>query len=180
MTLEVEKKYRITRRQHASLIKRLAVAKYLGEEFEENTIYTHPDIDLGNAIVRLRKIGDSGLLTYKKRLPGAAGIKHQKEIETPVSDPDAMIEILSTIGFTPVLFYEKFRQTWAINSVEVVVDRLPFGLFVEIEGSERSIKSAEKKLKMENFRVEHATYPQLTREHGVQTGELFSAKFTQQ
>jgi len=177
MSLEVEKKYRITRKQHASLVKRLEVAKYLGEEFEENTLYTHPGIDLGNAIVRLRRIGDSGLLTYKKRLPGPSGIKHQKEIETPVRDADAMAMILSTIGFTPVLVYEKFRQTWQMNSVEVVVDRLPFGLFVEIEGSERAIRSAEKKLEMEKFRVEHETYPQLTREHGERIGELFCAKF---
>ena len=178
MALEVEKKYRVTRRQHASLINRLDAANYLGEEFEENTIYTHSGIDLENAIVRLRRIGDSGLLTYKKRLPSRSGIKHQKEIETPVSDPDAMANILSTIGFTPVLVYEKFRQTWQMNSVEVVVDRLPFGLFVEIEGSERAIKSAEKKLEMGDFRVEHATYPQLTREHGKRKGRLFSARFS--
>jgi len=178
MALEVEKKYRITRKQHASLIKRLAAAKYVGEEFEENTIYAHPGIDLENAIVRLRRIGNSGLLTYKKRLPSRSGIKHQKEIETPVSDPEAMANILSTIGFTPVLIYEKFRQTWLMNNVEVVVDRLPFGLFVEIEGSERTIRSAEKKLEMEDFKVEHATYPQLTREHGEQKGNLFSAKFS--
>jgi adenylate cyclase class 2 len=177
MALEIEKKYRITRRQQVALIKRLAAADYLGEEFEVNTIYSHPGIDLENAIVRLRKIGDSGLLTYKKRLPRSSGIKHQKEIETRLGDPEAMAQILSTIGFTPVLIYEKFRQTWRLNSVEVVVDRLPFGLFVEIEGSERSIRSAEKKLEMESFRVEHSTYPQLTREHGKRTGELFSARF---
>jgi adenylate cyclase class 2 len=177
MILEVEKKYRITKRQLASLVQKLSIAEYVGEDFEVNTLYRHPVLDLGDAILRLRKVGKSGLLTHKERIPRSSGIKHQKETETRVDNPDAMAEILATLGFTPALIYEKFRRTWRMNRVEIVIDRLPFGLFVEIEGSERAIKSAETKLSMEEFRVEHATYPQLTLKHGRRQGDLVTASF---
>ena len=177
MTLEIEKKYRITNQQRDALLKNLTVAKYLGEDFEVNTIFRHPVIDLGNAILRLRTLGNSGLLTHKQRLPTSAGIKHQQETETRVDDSAAMAQILETLGFRPALMYEKFRQTWELDGVEVVVDRLPFGLFVEIEGDERAIEKTEKRLGMENFKVEHDTYPQLTLRHGKRSGDLVAAQF---
>jgi adenylate cyclase class 2 len=41
-----------------------------------------------------------------------------------------------------VQVYEKYRATFQLNRVEVVLDEMPFGYFVELEGSERAIRSA--------------------------------------
>ena len=105
-------------------------------------------------------------MTYKKRIPSASAIKQQREEETGVEDPEAMEAILEALGFTPALVYEKRRQTWRLGKTEIVIDVLPFGLFMEIEGRVNEIKAVERKLGLKGLRAEHATYPQLTQKHG--------------
>ena len=85
-------------------------------------------------------------LTYKRRIPGASAIKQQREEETDVADPEAMEAILEALGFTAALVYEKRRQTWRLGKTEIVIDVLPFGLFMEIEGRVNEIKAVERKL----------------------------------
>jgi adenylate cyclase class 2 len=36
----------------------------------------------------------------------------------------------------PVVFYEKYRATYEINNLHVMLDELPYGDFVEIEGED--------------------------------------------
>jgi adenylate cyclase class 2 len=181
MAVEIEKKYRLTKRQRDSVLRRLSEigAKLQGEEFEENTLYSGAGIDAGVSVLRLRRIGDRALLTYKKRFPDSAEIKRQRENETRVDDPDAVNAILDGLGYRPALVYEKRRQTWTLGRSEIAIDELPFGLFMEIEGSERDILSAERKIGLKGLRAEHSTYPQLTREHGKRTGKLIEARFIQ-
>ncbi|PWT87995.1 MAG: class IV adenylate cyclase [Blastocatellia bacterium] len=177
--LEIEKKYRLTQEQKQQVVERLREvgARSSDEEFEENTLYSSDVIDLQGAILRLRRTDKSAWLTRKRRLSTSSSIKHQEEFETGVDNPEAMVHILTSLGFKPMLIYEKFRRTWTIDDVEVVIDRLPFGLFMEIEGSEEEIESAERKLGIEGFEAEHATYPQLTSEHGKRSADLIEARF---
>lgn len=179
MTIETEKKYRLTKKQRAMVLRRLPEigAKPKGEEFEENTLYMGHDLAVGSKVLRLRRVGDGATLTYKQRLRGASSIKHQREEETLVDDPDAMSAILEALGFTPALVYEKRRATWALGKAEVVIDELPFGLFMEIEGKESEIKSIEGKLGIKGLRPENATYPQLTEQHGKPSGAVIEARF---
>jgi hypothetical protein len=58
-----------------------------------------------------------------------------------------------------------------------VLDELPFGLFMEIEGSITDIELAEIMLEAESFTTEHATYPSLTAQLGLQNGDVFEARF---
>ena len=44
---------------------------------------------------------------------------------------------------------EKYRETFEIGSVEVVLDEMPFGDFVELEGDESSIKSISQQLDLD-------------------------------
>lgn len=177
--IEVEKKFRLTKRQRDAVLKRLAEvgAKLEGEDFEENTLYSGDALNDGSCALRLRRVGSKATLTYKKRLPSTSPIKHQREEETGVADPEAMEAILESLGFTPALVYEKRRQTWRLGKAEIVIDVLPFGLFMEIEGRASDIKAAERKLGLEGLRAEHATYPQLTRKHGKVSGGLIAARF---
>ena len=177
--IEIEKKYRLTKRQRDDVLRRLEEvgARPRGEEFEENTIYRGEALKRENSVLRLRRAGKKALLTYKERLPGTASIKHQREDETLIADPVAMDAILDALGFARALVYEKRRQTWRLGKAEIVVDELPFGFFMEIEGSEDEIKSAERKLGIKGLRAEHATYPELTEKHGKRFGDLIEARF---
>ena len=177
--IEVEKKFRLTKRQRDAVLRRLPQvgASLDGEEFEENTLYSGDGLKSGTCVLRLRRLGKSATLTYKKRLPGSSAVKQQLEEETQVEDPDAMEAILEALGYTPAMVYEKRRQTWKLGKAEIVIDVLPFGLFMEIEGRVSDIRAVERKLGFKGLRVENATYPQLTKKHGKLSEGLIEARF---
>jgi adenylate cyclase, class 2 len=177
--IEVEKKYRLTKRQRDAVLKRLPEvgANLAGEDFEENTLYSGEALSDGSCVLRLRRVGSKATLTYKKRLPSSSPIKQQREEETDIGDPEAMEAILEALGFSPALVYEKRRQTWRLGKTEITIDVLPFGLFMEIEGRAADIRTVERKLGLKGLRAEHATYPQLTAKHGKVYGDLIEARF---
>jgi adenylate cyclase class 2 len=182
MPIEIEKKYRLTRGQLEPLRRRLeevGAEVVRAEEFEENTIYTGPGLDPRSRVLRLRRVGKHALFTFKERDPSiTSAVKRQREEETEVSDADALASILEALGYSPALVYEKRRATWRLEGAEVVIDELPFGLFLEIEGEEHAILSTEKLLDLEDAEAEHAPYPELTLRHGATTkGGLVEARF---
>jgi len=180
MGTEVEKKYRIRSEAAARLRRRLGAvgAEQRGEEFEENTIYTGPGLEGGKRVLRLRRVnGDRAVFTFKESVADSSGIKHRREDETIVADPEALAAILDALGYTPAVIYEKRRETWLVAGVEVVVDELPFGMFVEIEGGEEAILEAEHLLELGTAETEHKSYPGLTLEHGTRNGKLIEARF---
>jgi predicted adenylyl cyclase CyaB len=177
--IEVEKKFKLTKRQRDAVLKRLPEvgASLEREEFEENTLYSGDALKNGSCVLRLRRIGSKATLTYKKRIPTSSPIKQQREEETEVADAEAMEAILVALGFTPAMVYEKRRQTWLLGTTEIAIDILPFGLFMEIEGRVNQIKAVERKLGLKGLRAEHATYPQLTAKHGKVYEGLIEARF---
>lgn len=179
MPIEIEKKYRLTDDQCDVIVASLAEysAEYVGEDAEENIIYSGAILSEKNAVLRVRIIGERAILTYKLRLAGSDGIKRQIEEETQVADPKAIQRIVKELGFSPVLIYEKRRRTWRFRSVEIVIDELPFGLFMEIEGSITGIKEAEMLLDLDDLETEHKTYPALTAEFGVKNGQVIEARW---
>ena len=179
MPIEIEKKYRLSEKQRIALERRLPElgAKLEGEEFEENFLYDGAELKGRNCVLRLRRVAGRAILTYKERLPGASAIKRQREEETPVQDAAAMHAILEALGYRPSVVYEKKRQTWRWGAVEVVLDELPFGLFMEIEGSEEEIEAAEEALAIEDLPAEVETYPQLAAKEGKLRGSVIEARF---
>jgi len=177
--IEVEKKFRLTKRQRDAVLRRLPEvgASLEREEFEENTLYNGAGLSAEACVLRLRRVGGRATLTYKKRLPTSSTIKHQREEETAVNDPEAMEAILEALGYTPAMVYEKRRQTWRLGKTEIVIDVLPFGLFMEIEGRINEIRAVERKLALKGLRAEQATYPQLTKKHGKSLDGLIEARF---
>ena len=181
MGLEIEKKYRLRVEQLERLRLRLAEvgAEWRGEEFEENTLFAGANLGEGNRALRLRRVGDRAVLTFKERAEAdASPIKRQREDETEIGDAEALTTILDALGYRPALVYEKRRATWRLAAAEVVLDELPFGHFVEIEGDERAIEEAERLLNLADADAEHATYPQLTAKHGRRNGALVEARFS--
>ncbi|HKC63609.1 MAG TPA: class IV adenylate cyclase [Pyrinomonadaceae bacterium] len=179
MSIEVEKKYRLTREQHAELIRRLreSDATEEGEEFEENTLYAGGNLDSSKQVLRLRRVGSRAILTYKERYPSSSAIRRQREDETEVKDAETLSAILDALGFKPALRYEKRRATWRFENAEVVVDELPFGFFAEIEGEENAIREVEEQLGLADVEAEMATYPALTRRFGVKRDGVIEARF---
>ncbi len=180
MAIEIEKKYRLTTQQRDDVVQRLREvgAEFCGEEFEENTIYRGEALKRESSVLRLRRVGDRALLTYKERFPGPSPVKQQREEETEVADADALHAILEALGFAPALVYEKRRQTWVFKDTEVVIDELSFGLFMEIEGDEEQIHAVEQSLRVDGLPAEHSAYPQLTREFGKRVGDSVEARFS--
>src|SRR5687767_1105422 len=178
--IEIEKKYRLTAAERDRVLQRLseAGAENRGEEFEENTIYAGGALKRGTSVLRLRRVGARALLTYKERFAHASAVKQQREEETAVDDPSAMALILDALGFKPLLVYEKRRQTWSLGPTEVVIDELPFGLFMEIEGDEQDIEAAEQTLGIDDLPAEHETYPRLTEQNGQLVGDVIVARFS--
>ena len=179
MAIEIEKKYRLKPEQRSALTQKLrdVGAQYDREEFEENTLYEGGPIDFNRNVLRLRRIGETAVLTYKERLNVNSDAKHQREEETNVGDAEAMRSILEALGFMARVVYEKRRETWQLGDTEIVIDELPFGLFLEIEGSEDGIAVVEDKLGTAQLEIESSTYPQLTRKLGKRIGEMIEARF---
>jgi adenylate cyclase, class 2 len=181
MGVEIEKKYRMTRESTDGLRRRLrelGAAERGPEAFEENIIYTGHGLNPQTRVLRLRRSGGRALFTYKERGESESAVKRNREEETEVGDADALAAILDALGYRPVLVYEKRRSTWLLGGTEVVLDELPFGLFVEIEGEdEASVAAAEGRLGLEGAEAEHAPYPELTRRHGTDRGGVVEARF---
>lgn len=179
MPIEIEKKYRLTAKQRDEVRARLPEigATCEGEEFEVNTLYTGDAVELNQAVLRLRRIDDRALLTYKERVGTRTDIKEQLEFETGIDNPDAIEFILEALGYYPALVYEKRRETWRIEETEIVVDELPFGLFMEIEGEEQSIQDIESNLAIKRLTAEESTYPRLTMKHGINIAGVIEARF---
>ena len=179
MSFEIEKKYRLSveerDRVRASLAD--AGAKFIRRDREENTIYSSPALREIGAILRIRKTEERTILTFKQRIENAFDVKNQIEHETEIADAGAIEEIVSGLGLSPVIVYEKFRDTWTYRSVEIVIDELPFGLYMEVEGSVTAIKEAEILLDLDDLETEHETYPRLTTRLGVKAGGVTEARF---
>ncbi len=179
MAIETEKKFILSNDQREQVLENLKElgAKYIREDFEENTLYNGGILDEKCAVLRVRKIADKTVLTYKQRIENAADVKQQIEYETVVEKSEEMEKIIENLGFEKNLVYEKRRQTWHFRAVEIVLDELPFGQYMEIEGSITAIAEAEMLLDVENLAVENETYPHLTRRFGVQKEKLIEARF---
>lgn len=179
MAIEIEKKYRLTPQQRERVLDNLKEfgAEFVGEEFEINELYGNEILKEKNAVLRVRKIKDKTILTYKQRLQSPTAVKHQIEHETEIANGEAIEKIIENLGFKKLLVYEKRRQTWLLRNTEVLIDELPFGLFMEIEGTVANIGLAEMMLDIEDVEAEYETYPSLTRKHGRLNGELIEARF---
>jgi adenylate cyclase class 2 len=164
MPIEVEKKYKLSPAQRRAVERRMRGLGLSPEpvEFEENTIYRGGNLRPGMRALRLRRTNRHAILTFKERFPAKSSIKHQQENETVVADADAAHEILKALDFNAALVYEKRRTLWPVGKAKVVIDELPFGLFMEIEAPEKEILRVEKQIGAENFVAVNETYPTLT------------------
>lgn len=94
-------------------------------------------------VLRVRRVDEAGatstVLTVKTPGAGRSTYSVRREIELAVGDGAAMIAALGVLGYRPFWRYEKRRETYVYDEVEIMLDEVPFGWFVEIEGPEDGI-----------------------------------------
>ena len=93
-------------------------------------------------LLRLRETPSGAVLTFKGPYRVEDGIKSREEIEAGSADGSALRAILNRLGFAPVFRYQKYRETFAWQGQEIVVDETPIGIFLEIEGDPAGIHAA--------------------------------------
>lgn len=179
MAIETEKKIRLTKEQYEEVLEALKDldAEFIREDFEVNELYGGGILEEEKALLRVRKINERTILTYKRKLHNHLGVKQHTEFETEVADAEALENIIKCLGFEMGMVYEKRRKIWHLNNIEVVLDELPFGLFMEIEGKITEIAMIEMMLGTEDFTIEHDTYPALTYDLGTEKDGVIEARF---
>jgi adenylate cyclase class 2 len=115
---------------------------------ERNIRYDLPDNSLRNEdrVLRLRQ-DDQVRLTFKGPSFKVKGALKRPEIELVVDDFDKARQFLEALGYQKLIFYEKFRITYELDKTLIMLDELPFGNFIEIEGQEvDAIRKVTKRL----------------------------------
>ena len=93
--------------------------------------------------IRLRSEGTRSTLTLKRVTDGTR-IDGTTEIETEVTDPAAMAEILTRLGLREASYQENYREEWRSGEIAFDFDTWPYlPTFLEIEGpDEASVRDA--------------------------------------
>jgi adenylate cyclase class 2 len=179
MAIEIEKKYRIDKKRLVDLTAKLGElgATFSYETFEENYLHRGGLLDGRGAVLRLRKTDAKTTLTYKEKVGTETDFKHQIEFETIVSDVDATENIIERLGYKLAVIYEKHRKAWHLGNVEVVLDELPFGYYMEIEGTMEDILTVEKLLEADKLEPEFRGYPRLTLKFGKLIDGVMESRF---
>ena len=134
---EIEAKFHVQNLRKIELRLQLQKAQLIQPRVHEvNLRFDRPDGELRNSfrVLRLRQ-DDIARFTFKgPSVEKDGGILSRQEIEFEVGDFDSAKQFLEAIGFQVVVFYEKFRATYELNDTHIMLDELPYGSFIEIEG----------------------------------------------
>ena len=108
---------------------------------EINLRFDFPDGSLRRdfKVLRLRKDTEAKLTFKGPSEERAGGVMSRQEIEFTVSDFESAKQFFESLGYVPVVFYEKFRTTLELKGAHIMLDELPYGMFIEIEGEDIQI-----------------------------------------
>ena len=170
MGLEIERKYLHIDLQRLRQKLVDCGAHCLGAHFESNRVYDTAEGGLvgGGQLLRLRtqqwRDKTRHLLTLKLPATHNGGFKMREERETEVADGAVMHSILEGLGYRVAARYEKIREPWHMDTVEVELDILPFAEVVELEGRAQDIESVERRLNLDNAEISTKSYHELHQE----------------
>ncbi len=121
-----------------------------GKVFEKNIRFEDKERSLKEkgALLRLRK-DKTVTLTFKSLpLNRDQDFKVHRELEVQVDNFGVCRAILESLGFHPEQRYEKWRETFSLESTKVLIDTMPYGVFLEIEGGKSDIRNVADQLKL--------------------------------
>ncbi len=149
---------------------------------EVNLRFDTPEQTLqrSNQVLRLRQ--DSEVhLAYKGDSQWLEGARTRREIEFKVEDFETAREFLEALGYQVSFRYEKYRTTYELEKVLVMLDELPYGDFVEIEGDLAKLKGIADKLSLDWQAAipvsYHALFEQLSQKRGFDFNDLSFERF---
>lgn len=150
-SIESELKFRVTGPQdHLKLraMLRKRGAKLVGRYKEENYRFNGPGKSTRNTTLRLRVLngGPRGVLTAKGPATFSGGVKSREETEVEVADAHSTLDLLQQLGFRVGWSYPKQRTMWRLDEVDVTLDVLEYGWFVELEGPESALPDMARSL----------------------------------
>lgn len=182
MGLECELKYLDVDLDGLSRRLDAAGALSTGQYFESNLVFDYPDRSLKEAgiLLRLRDKQGKAVLTVKRppETEGPSALKIFEEIESEVEDFATVRKALEVVGFTVAFAYEKVREKWSFMECAVCLDRLPYGDFVEIEGTEDTVPACAEALGLMGNPTSKETYHALNIEHRRKNGLEHDESFT--
>lgn len=142
-----------------------------GVDEEENLLFDSNDGRLRKSGqgLRLRSFGgrDEVVLTYKGPTERDSAYKSREELEVRVGDVPAMRDILERLGFRATTRYAKQRERWHLGETEIALDRLAFGDYVEVEGTEAAINETLARLELNGRPHIRPGYAELARRAGL-------------
>ena len=98
---------------------------------------------------RIRVESDQHVLTVKVRPKRKTKYFERKEYSIVIDNEKEGIKILKLLGFDRIRKFSKKRQEWSFPNVEICLDKLYFGTFLEIEGEKKQIEIMIKNLGFE-------------------------------
>jgi adenylate cyclase, class 2 len=132
-------------------------------------------------VLRLRRDTESRL-TYKSASKNREGVLSREEIEFVVEDFDKAKRFLEALGYQKLIYYEKYRTTYNWNETLIMLDELPYGKFVEIEGDTvESIRATASQLHLKwdcaIAKSYHALFEQVRKRLSLPVQDLSFAEF---
>ena len=118
--------------------------------FESNLRFdTHErELSASYQVLRLRQ-DTRARLTYKGPTDPNSEVSARLEYEVEISDLTTGRHILEALGYEIVAIYEKYRTSYSLDNVELSLDEMPFGKFMEIEGADaQQIRQMANKLNL--------------------------------
>jgi adenylate cyclase class 2 len=166
----IEREVKLRVKDHTALRPLLEAmgAARVSDEHETNRILDTADgtLQKRRQVLRVRS-ADKSTITWKGSASEneAFGQKAREELEISfdADGTEELLSLLGKLGFTESLRYTKDRETWRWQGVEIALDHLEFGDFVEIEGEAGVIQDALHRLQLDNEPVETRSYPELQR-----------------
>jgi adenylate cyclase class 2 len=145
---ELEVKFYLSRRKELEVKLDTLGQMSAPRVYEVNLRFDTPDLSLtanGN-LLRLRR-DTKTRITYKGGGSVEGGARLRQELEFTVSDFDTAKALFEALGYQVYTMYEKYRTTYMLGNVEVDLDEMPTGDFLEIEGPDgESIQRAAQQL----------------------------------
>ncbi len=162
--LEQEVKFRLPAAESgAAELEAIGARVEKARHFEQNVLYDYPNRRLGkrDEALRLRRVGDQSWLTWKGPHHGTGRIKQRRELETFLSDADAVEGILEALGLVECFRYEKYRAIYRAESAVLTIDETPMGVFLEIEATPVIIAETAGRLGLDMKDAINLSYPHL-------------------
>jgi len=92
-------------------------------------------------LLRLRQ-DDRARVTYKADARVEGGVIARTELEFTVDDFATARKLFEALGYQVIVMYEKYRRVYRMGDVEVTLDEMPLGNFVEIEAPSNTLIEA--------------------------------------